>query len=151
MQKAINATFYWIWVHSRTFMAACISAGILAAIAGVFVFAGGPQHVATVQAGVVVESSRDINETPMAVVELAGGGTVFVPGTHVAGESVPVALDARGDVITTSPAMYWFITGLIAFVGGIFGFLAALFAYAYIDESSRVHQYQWSRAPSEVW
>lgn len=81
---------------------AVVSAGLFALMFGT------PPSTAQVVTTSVVESSRDIDGTPMAITKLPDGASVFVEGAYATGDKVTLELDGNGNVIQPSHAVtYW--------------------------------------------
>jgi len=96
----IQRTLEHLINYPRTFVAVVAAVIALTTGGALHLTLGPPAAITSHTDAVVVESSRDINERPMAVAELPDGTTHFIPGTYTAGEPVTVALTASGDIAT---------------------------------------------------
>jgi len=96
----IQRTLEHLINYPRTFVVVVAAVIALTTGGALHLTLGPPAAITSHTDAVVVESSRDINERPMAVAELPDGTEEFIPGTYTAGEPVTVALTASGDIAT---------------------------------------------------
>jgi len=96
----IQRTLERIINYPRAFVAVFAAVIALTTVAALNATVAAPVAIDSHTDAVIVESSRDINERPMAVAELPDGTEEFIPGTYTAGEPVTVALTASGDIAT---------------------------------------------------
>jgi len=96
----IQRTLERVIDYPRAFVAVFAAVITLTTVGALHLTLGPPAAIASHTEAVVVESSRDINDRPMAVAELPDGTEEFIPGTYTAGEPVTVALTATGDIAT---------------------------------------------------
>lgn len=145
----IQRTLERVIDYPRTFVAVFAAVIALTTVGALHLTLGPPAAIASHTEAVVVESSRDINERPMAVAELPDGTEEFIPGTYTAGEPVTVALTATGDVAGHSAAFHYTLLVITAALTALLAIPIAMMAFDRIEwrtlskRRTYLHAHQW--------
>lgn len=86
----------------------------------------------------VVESSRDINGAPMAVVEMPNGSEEFLAGIYTTGDAAEVRMSTDGEIVQPNSVFeYWALFIFLLLIGALLGALAALPAHGAVESIQR--------------
>ena len=142
MQERIDAVYGWVWCHTRTLFTVFILVFALIGAVTTYAMVKPPNEVVSIEEAFIVESSRDVNETPQAVAQRGDGSRVFVGGVYTEGQPVALGIDAEGEVVQGSQLEYWLLLFLMAVLSGAVGAIPAIMIYFHVDDSERVRRQQ---------
>lgn len=104
------------------------------------VLAGGPPVITETRSVSVVESSRDINEEPRAVVQMPNGERAFIKGIYTAGDAATIHLTADGSIVDHGAiGIYWILITAVSVIFGLLSLLFSMFTLTWLDEHLHKH------------